>query len=92
MGRKRTTIPINSEKLREAVAGRETWTGIAEQFGVTKQAVSEWLRTGRIPPRALIEICRELNIPQDLLEDILEPVQEREPIKWVCTITLERQG
>ncbi len=91
MGRKRTTLAIDPVKLREAVAGRETWSDYAEKFGVTKQAISAWLSEGRIPARALIEIARDLDLAPEVVEAILEPstrahAQKR---KWTITLTVE---
>jgi len=76
MGRKSTTLKINAEKLRAAVGSHETWSAYAEKFGVTKQAVSNWLSTGKIPPRALFEIVRDLDIPKDILDEILISAEE----------------
>lgn len=71
MGRKTTRLRIDSERLRAAIGSQETWTGYAEKFGVTKQAVCNWLSEGLIPPRALIEIARDLSLTKETIDEIL---------------------
>ena len=89
MGRQKVTIPFDAEKLREAMAGKETFSERAEKYGVSKQAISGWLTAGRIPPRALYEIARDLEIPPALVAEILAPAAQTPKRKWVLTVTLE---
>lgn len=90
MGRHKTTIPFNSNKLREILKGVETLVAFGEKNGVSKQAVQQWLDNSRIPPRVLYEAIRTLDVsPQDM-EELLQIAPETKK-RWVLTMTLEEQ-
>jgi hypothetical protein len=78
MGRRTTRIRIDSERLRKAVGSQESWSAYAEKFGVTRQAVCNWLAEGKIPPRALFEIARDLNLSSEVINEILVAGEELE--------------
>lgn len=91
MGRKPVSLAIDSEMLRKALEGRETFSERAAKYGVSRQAVANWLAEGRMPPRALAEIAMDLNLPAELVDAILAPsarALERKK-KWVLTITFD---
>jgi transcriptional regulator with XRE-family HTH domain len=76
MGRKPISLNINVDAFRKAVGDKLTWSDIAEKYGVTRQAVNGWLQDGRIPPRALMEIMKELKLEPEIVKAILEPYQK----------------
>lgn len=98
MGRKFVTIKFDPNKLREVMAGRETFSERAEKYGVTRQAIQGWLDSGRIPPRALIEIIRDLDLSTEVVNALLgkpegddsEPTKTKK--KYVLTLTLEEKS
>jgi hypothetical protein len=94
MGRNSVRLKIDSDALRLIVGDRATWSDIAEKYGVSRQAVSGWLAEGLIPPRALAEMARDLDLSPKQLDEILAPQQEkiRERKKWKITITVEGPG
>ena len=63
MGRRKTTIPVDGTALRDAVErSPATWSSLAERLGVTRQTVSGWVSKGRIPPRQLADLAKELGL------------------------------
>jgi hypothetical protein len=76
MGRKRVTLAIDADALRAAMAGKETFSERAEKYGVSRQAVNGWLEAARIPPRALAELARDLDLAPDVVDAILAPAQD----------------
>lgn len=91
MGRQTVNLAIDTELLKSIVKEKETWTERAQKYGVTKQAVSGWLTSGRIPPRALVEIVRDLDLTPEQVEAILAPQKEKaeERKKWKITVYVE---
>ena len=74
MGRTKVSLRIDSDKLRAAMKAHDgNWSEFAQKYGVTKQAVSNWLSEGLIPPRAIAEIARELSLHSDVIDEILSP-------------------
>lgn len=71
MGKPRTSINIDSDALRMAMSGVETFSERAREYGVTRQAINGWLQAGRIPPRAFAEIVRDLQFDVETVEKIL---------------------
>lgn len=87
MSRAKVRLAINSEKLRQLVKDKETFSELAQRYGVTKQAVSQWLSDGEMPPRAIVELVRDLDVSQEDLEELLAPQLEKSnKKKWVITI------
>jgi len=91
MSRPSVRLKIDSERLRAAIGSKVTWSEIAEKYGVTRQAVNGWLSEGRIPPRALAEITKDLGLSPDTVKEILAPSEKEPKKKWVLTITLEEK-
>lgn len=89
MSRKSVRIAFDAEYLRELMAGRESWTERAQKYGVSKQAVNGWLSDGRIPPRAMVEIVRDLDLSPDQVERLLYKPQSDRPKRVVITATIE---
>lgn len=90
MSRKSVMLDIDSTKLREAIADRSTFSDLAQKYGVTRQAINNWLNDGKIPPRALVEIARDLDLLPEVIEQILAPSTEKHKNpKIVITIELK---
>jgi transcriptional regulator with XRE-family HTH domain len=95
MGRQRVNLEINPEKLRSLLKGKETFSERAEKYGVSKQALSNWLEEGRMPPRAIIELLRDLDVSPEDVDELLSPQKEKEADrknkKFVMTLTVEEK-
>lgn len=91
MGRNKVNLSINGDVLRALMKGKETWSERAEKYGVTKQAVSNWLSEGRMPPRALIELVRDLDLSPEQVEEILGPQHEKMKARkrWKITVFVD---
>lgn len=91
MGRNKTTLPINADLLRDLIKSKETFSERAEQFGVSKQALNQWMVEGRMPPRALCELVMDLKLPKETVDDLLKPAltQLEAKKRWTLTVTLE---
>lgn len=84
-------LKIDGDMLRKLIGSKTTWTEYAEKYGVTKQAVSAWLTEGRIPPRALVEVARELDLSPEQVEDVLAPQAQKEKARrqWKVTVLID---
>lgn len=93
MGRSRVSLPIDVDRLKSAIGSKCSWSDIATKYGVSKQAVSNWLADGRIPPRALIEIAHDLNLDAETVDEILKPSIEVKQKKkqWRVLITVTEE-
>ncbi len=91
MPKKRVMLSIDTAELRAALAGKETFSELAQKYGVSKQAVNGWLDTARIPPRALVEIARDLDLSPEQIDNILCRGDETSTAKkkWTLKVTLE---
>lgn len=63
------------DDLIEAFGGN---LGMAEVAGVTSSAVSNWRKTGRLPPRLYLRIAaagrdRDIEVPPELFEETPDP-------------------
>lgn len=87
-------LAIDTTVLRRLLAGKETFSERAEKYGVSKQAVSGWLSEGRMPPRAIAEILRDLDCSIEDTEALLAPQKEKAAKKkrWVLKVTLEEEN
>lgn len=74
MGKHRTRIEFNPDALKKALDGVESFSDRADKFGVTRQAINGWFSEGLIPPRALAEIVRDLNLSVETVTEILSPI------------------
>ena len=73
MSRSRVMIPFNTDDLKQAL--RENgWNSarVAEFFGISKQAVSQWFQQERIPPRKIADLAQELALSAGVVEKILD--------------------
>lgn len=72
MGRHAVTIPIDSDMLRKVISDNNfTPSKLSRAYGVTRQAVNGWFKAGRIPPRVLADLARELNLPPEIVKEIV---------------------
>lgn len=92
MGRTPTTIRIDGELFRKILKDHDlNFSDRAKSYGVSKQAMNQWFGTGRIPPRALIEIALELGLVKDQLDRIIintkdELAESLPKRKWQITM------
>ena len=71
MGRRGTSIPIDGELLRENIKSRGwTFEQIGKHFGVTRQAVCNWILEERIPPRKLADLAELLSLEPGVVDEI----------------------
>ena len=70
MGRYTAMIPINREAFKIHVKKRTSFSSMALELGVTKQAVNGWLSRNRMPPRALSKLAKNLNLTMDEINSI----------------------
>lgn len=90
MAKKSVMLDINVDKLRQLMSNaRETFSERAQKYGVTRQAIQHWLDGGRMPPRAIIELLRDLDASPADTEELLAPQKEKAKKKWKVTITVE---
>lgn len=73
MGRTSVRIPIDADLFRDLIKGAYTLTKLAEVSGVTKQAVNAWLEEGRIPPKVIADLVKELNWDVETVEKLVRP-------------------
>lgn len=73
MGRNKVRLSINPEKLRSLIKENHTFSEMAQKYGVTKQAVSQWVTDGQMPPRAIVELVKDLDISSEDVEELLAP-------------------
>lgn len=91
MGRKKITLAMDSDALRDAMAGRETFSERAQKYGVSRQAINGWLEAGRIPPRAIAEIAQDLDLTPEVVNKILAPskLEGKKRRRFSITITVD---
>ena len=89
MSKESVRLSIDSDLLKKVIGSKTTWAAIAEKYGVTRQAVSNWLSEALIPPRALVEIVKELDLSPELVDEILSPQKQKEKTKKRKVITIE---
>lgn len=91
MGRASIMLRVDSEVLRRLISGKETFSERAQKFGISKQALNQWMTDGKMPPRAIAELVHDLDIGIDDVNALLEPQRKAsaEKKKWTLTVTLE---
>jgi hypothetical protein len=73
VSRPSVTIPFNPVPLKAALIERQ-WTleMVGDFFGISRQAVNAWFSAERIPPRRLIDLAEKLNLPSNLVEQVVD--------------------
>lgn len=77
MGKTSHRLDIDPEELRLVMTNNNyTPSRAAKAYGVTRQAVNGWFKSGKIPPRALAEIAKEMELSPDIIDSILKKKQK----------------
>lgn len=91
MAKQSLRLSVDGELLRKLIGSKGTWSDLADKYGVTKQAVSGWLSDGLMPPRALVEIARELDLSPEQIEEVLAPQAKKAKARkqWKVTVLID---
>lgn len=91
MSRQSIRLRVDGDVLRRLIKDRETFSDRAQKFGISKQALNEWMVEGLMPPRAIAEFLMDINASTEDTNALLEPQRKSmtEKKKWTVTLTVE---
>lgn len=66
-----------SDIVRAAIKSAGGQAAVAKELGIWQTAVSRWCKSGRIPPRRVLDVERMSGVPRHVLAPDLYPQPER---------------
>jgi hypothetical protein len=70
MSKPKRSVEFNPFFLRARVKEKMSFTDMDKEYGVSKQAVSNWFQLGEIPPRAMILLVEKLGLSEIEVREI----------------------